>query len=111
MSTGEAVGPQAPERLAAVAASVPSPFNEQVANIRDSEYECLAKAIGERLAASVLLHSSSAVETPSDLLEAITATAGSMLPIHNPNRSRFLDDEMAVGYAMHVYTECVDRLA
>lgn len=99
------------ERLASIASSVPSPFSEHDISTRALEYESIAKTIGERLASGVVFGGQDQAATPSDLLEAITVTAHSMLTVDNPNRFRFLGHEAAVAYAGMVYQTCVGAFA
>ncbi len=107
MPSAETLNPQVSEQLERVASSVPSPFAEHDVSVRTLEYESIAKAIGERLASGVIFAGQNQATTPSDLLEAITVTASSMLMVDNPNYSRFLSDEAAVAYAAMVYKTCV----
>lgn len=103
----EGMQSQVSEQLANIASAVPSPFNEQDTSTASAEYFCTAKTIGERLAAGVVFGNKEPAPTLSTLLEEISETAEAMLPPHNPNRTRFLNDETAVAYAMHVYQACV----
>ena len=112
MSGAESIGLQeASERLARIASSVPAPFHERATDAPSMEYVSIAKAIGERLASGVIFDGNEKAATPSDLLEAITAAAGTMLPVDNPNRLHFLRDETAVAYAVHVYQACLSEQA
>lgn len=95
------------EKLARTANSVNILFGEQVTTISSDEYHDVAKTIGERLAAKVVIHGDDPVSVPDDLLRAITETACLMLPVDHPSRSRFLDDEVAIAYAANVYVACV----
>lgn len=111
MPGAQTIDPQASERLASVASSVPLPFGEHDTSSRALEYESMAKAIGERLASGVIFDGQDQAVTPGDLLEAIAATAGSMLMVDNPNYPRFINDEAAVAYAGMVYQTCVGAFA